>query len=38
MLRAIAEAQRFLLYRGKEKLLRNGITIEPVDKFLLGLK
>ena len=32
------EAQRFLLYRGKEKLLRNGITIEPVDKFLLGLK
>lgn len=32
------EAKRFLLYRGKERLLRDGISIEPVEEFLLGLK
>ncbi len=32
------EAKRFLLYRGTDKLLRDGISIEPVTEFLLGLK
>jgi len=32
------EAKRFLIYRGKERLLRDGISIEPVTEFLLGLK
>jgi len=31
------EAKRFLLYRGREKLLRDGITIQPCQDFLLGL-
>jgi len=31
------EADRFLLYRGREKLLRNGITIQPCEDFLLRL-
>jgi predicted AAA+ superfamily ATPase len=31
------EAKRFLLYRGREKLLREGITIQPCQDFLLGL-
>jgi predicted AAA+ superfamily ATPase len=31
------EAERFLLYRGREKLLRNGITIQPCEDFLLRL-
>jgi hypothetical protein len=31
------EAERFLLYRGREKLLRDGITIQPCQDFLLGL-
>jgi predicted AAA+ superfamily ATPase len=31
------EAERFLLYRGREKLLRNGITIQPCVDFLLRL-
>lgn len=31
------EAERFLLYRGREKLLRNGITIQPCGDFLLRL-
>lgn len=31
------EAKRFLLYRGHEKLLRNGITIQPCEDFLLRL-
>jgi predicted AAA+ superfamily ATPase len=30
--------KRFLVYRGKEKLMREGISIEPVEEFLLGLK
>jgi uncharacterized protein len=32
------EAKRFLVYRGKEKLLREGISIEPCADFLLKLK
>ncbi|MEW5745576.1 MAG: AAA family ATPase [Nitrospirota bacterium] len=32
------EAKRFLVYRGKERLIRDGISIEPADEFLLGLK
>jgi uncharacterized protein len=31
------EAERFLLYRGRDKLLRDGITIQPCQDFLLGL-
>lgn len=31
------QAERFLLYRGKEKLLRDKINIVPVEEFLLGL-
>jgi predicted AAA+ superfamily ATPase len=31
------EAKRFLLYRGREKLLRDGITIQPCQDFLLSL-
>lgn len=31
------EAERFLLYRGREKLLRDRITIQPCQDFLLGL-
>ena len=31
------EAKRYLIYRGKERLLRNGISIEPADEFLLEL-
>jgi predicted AAA+ superfamily ATPase len=31
------EAKRFFLYRGREKLLRDGITIQPSQDFLLGL-
>jgi uncharacterized protein len=31
-------AKRFLVYRGKEKLMREGISIVPVEEFLLGLK
>jgi predicted AAA+ superfamily ATPase len=32
------EAKRFLIYRGKEKLIRDNITVEPASAFLLGLK
>ena len=32
------EAKRSLIYRGREKLLRDGISIEPADQFLLGLQ
>lgn len=32
------EAKRSLVYRGKERLVRDGISIEPVTEFLLGLK
>jgi uncharacterized protein len=32
------EAKRSLVYRGKERLLRDGISIEPAAEFLLGLK
>ncbi len=32
------EAQRLLVYRGGEKLLRDGISIEPASDFLFGLK
>jgi predicted AAA+ superfamily ATPase len=31
------EAKRFLLYRGREKLLHDGITIQPCQDFLLGM-
>lgn len=31
------EAERILLYRGKEKLLRDGILISPCEDFLPGL-
>ncbi|MBA4373775.1 MAG: ATPase [Thermodesulfovibrio sp.] len=31
------EAKRFLIYRGKERLRRDGIAIEPVAEFLLRL-
>ena len=31
------EAKRILVYRGKEKLLRNGIFVVPAAEFLLGL-
>ena len=31
------EATRILLYRGREKLLRDGIRIEPCKEFLLSL-
>jgi predicted AAA+ superfamily ATPase len=30
-------ARRLLLYRGRERLLRDGISIEPADEFLPGL-
>jgi len=26
------------MYRGKEKLIKNGISIEPAAQFLLGLE
>lgn len=32
------EAKRSLLYRGKERLIRDGISVEPVTDFLLELK
>lgn len=32
------EAKRFLVCRGRERLLRDGISIEPAAEFLLGLK
>ncbi len=32
------EAKRFLVYRGKDRLLRDGISIVPATEFLLGLK
>lgn len=32
------EAKRFLVYRGNERLIRDGISIEPANEFLLGLK
>lgn len=32
------EAERFLVYRGRERLLRDGITIVPAAEFLLELK
>ena len=31
------EAERIILYRGSEKLLRDGITIEPCEEFLRRL-
>ena len=31
------ESHRFLLYRGKERLLRDGILCLPCEEFLLGL-
>jgi len=32
------EAKRFLVYRGKDRLLRDGIYIVPAEEFLPGLK
>ena len=32
------EAKTFLLYRGRERLTRDGISIEPVTEFLLRLQ
>jgi uncharacterized protein len=32
------EAERVLVYRGKERLKRNGIIIQPAEEFLLSLK
>lgn len=32
------ESRRFLLYRGKERLLREGILCLPCDQFLLSLR
>lgn len=32
------EAKRFLAYGGKERLLKEGVSIEPAGEFLLGLK
>ncbi len=32
------EAKRFLVYQGRERLLRDGISIEPAADFLLGLR
>jgi len=32
------EAKRFFLYRGKERLIRDNISVEPVGEFLIGLK
>jgi hypothetical protein len=32
------ESRRFLLYRGKGRLLRDGILILPCEKFLRELK
>lgn len=32
------EAKRLLIYRGRERLLRDGISIEPAAEFLLKLK
>ena len=32
------EAQRIMLYRGKERLLRNGVMCIPVDEYLKSLK
>src|SRR5688572_33129669 len=31
------EAQRFLVYRGSERLLRDGILCMPAEEFLLAL-
>jgi predicted AAA+ superfamily ATPase len=32
------EAQRLLVYRGRERMLRDGVSIEPASEFLFGLK
>lgn len=32
------EAKRYLIYRGEERLKKDGISIEPAAEFLLGLK
>lgn len=32
------EAKRFLVYRGNERLMRDGISIVPATEFLLGLR
>ncbi len=32
------QAKRFIVYRGKERLVREGISIEPCSEFLTGLK
>jgi len=32
------QAKRIFLYRGEEKLVREGISIEPCAEFLMGLK
>ena len=32
------ESRRILLYRGRERLLRNGILCIPAEEFLLALK
>jgi predicted AAA+ superfamily ATPase len=32
------ESRRFLLYRGKERLLRDGVLILPCEEFLRELK
>jgi predicted AAA+ superfamily ATPase len=32
------QAQRYLLYRGKDRLLQDGILCMPVEEFLLGLQ
>jgi hypothetical protein len=32
------EAERVLVYRGSERLKREGISIEPCEGFLMGMK
>lgn len=32
------EAPRIMLYRGKERLLRNGVMCIPVEEYLKSLK
>jgi uncharacterized protein len=32
------EAERFLVYRGKERLKRDGVIIQPAEEFLLSLR
>jgi predicted AAA+ superfamily ATPase len=32
------EAKKMLVYRGKDRLLREGISVEPASEFLLDLQ